>query len=112
MRDMAGPEKMPWVRMAYTLVAPADISLETEERANENMLSYNTQCTSCCRRSLVYTSADQQGFFPLHAFSLWIESQTEFSFWFHSIHHKGVRWDPTKTLKEFEDHKKKRKIIV
>lgn len=27
MREMAGPEKMPWVRMAYTLVAPAEISL-------------------------------------------------------------------------------------
>lgn len=27
MREIAGPEKMPWVRMAYTLVAPAEISL-------------------------------------------------------------------------------------
>lgn len=29
MREMAGPEKMPWVRMAYTLTAPADINLNT-----------------------------------------------------------------------------------
>ena len=27
MREIAGPEKMPWVRMAYTLVASADINL-------------------------------------------------------------------------------------
>lgn len=27
MREMAGPEKMPWVSMAYTLVAPAEMSL-------------------------------------------------------------------------------------
>lgn len=27
MREIAGPEKMPWVRMAYTLVAPAEMSL-------------------------------------------------------------------------------------
>lgn len=27
-REMAGPEKMPWVNMAYTLVAPAEISLK------------------------------------------------------------------------------------
>lgn len=29
MREMAGPEKMPWVRIAYTLTAPADINLDT-----------------------------------------------------------------------------------
>lgn len=40
MRDMAGPEKMPWVRMAYTLVAPADISLEKEEWEKEHVLSF------------------------------------------------------------------------
>lgn len=32
MRDIAGPEKMPWVRMAYTLVAPAEISLRVKYR--------------------------------------------------------------------------------
>lgn len=26
-REIAGPEKMPWVRIAYTLVAPAEMSL-------------------------------------------------------------------------------------
>lgn len=25
--EMAGPEKIPWVRIAYTLVAPAESSL-------------------------------------------------------------------------------------
>lgn len=34
MREIAGPEKMPWVRMAYTLVAPADISLRERNRIN------------------------------------------------------------------------------
>lgn len=29
-RDTAGPEKIPWVRMAYTLVAPASINLRTK----------------------------------------------------------------------------------
>lgn len=28
MREIAGPEKMPWVKMAYTLVAPAEMSLK------------------------------------------------------------------------------------
>lgn len=28
MREIAGPEKMPWVKMAYTFVAPAEISLK------------------------------------------------------------------------------------
>lgn len=28
MREMAGPEKMPWVKMAYVFVAPASINLE------------------------------------------------------------------------------------
>ena len=28
----AGPEKMPWVRMAYTLVAPASISLDKNDK--------------------------------------------------------------------------------
>lgn len=37
MREMAGPEKMPWVRMAYTLTAPADINLNTE-RKKENSI--------------------------------------------------------------------------
>lgn len=32
MREMAGPEKMPWVRIAYTFVAPAEMSLNGEER--------------------------------------------------------------------------------
>ncbi len=32
MREIAGPEKMPWVRMAYTLVAPADISLKRKKQ--------------------------------------------------------------------------------
>lgn len=40
MRDMAGPEKMPWVRIAYTLVAPADISLETWEGEKESLLQF------------------------------------------------------------------------
>lgn len=40
MRDMAGPEKMPWVRMAYTLVAPADINLETWETEKEIFLPF------------------------------------------------------------------------
>lgn len=31
MREIAGPEKMPWVRMAYTLVAPAEMSLGRRE---------------------------------------------------------------------------------
>ncbi len=34
MREMAGPEKMPWVRMAYTLTAPADISLDTQRETH------------------------------------------------------------------------------
>lgn len=32
MREIAGPEKMPWVRMAYTLVAPAEINLRERNR--------------------------------------------------------------------------------
>lgn len=32
-REMAGPEKMPWVKMAYTLVAPAEISLNREKKS-------------------------------------------------------------------------------
>lgn len=32
MREIAGPEKMPCVRMAYTLVAPADMSLDRKTR--------------------------------------------------------------------------------
>lgn len=31
MREIAGPEKMPWVKMAYTFVAPAEISLTENE---------------------------------------------------------------------------------
>lgn len=40
MREMAGPEKMPWVRMAYTLTAPADINLNTEggEKKKKNSI--------------------------------------------------------------------------
>lgn len=34
-REMAGPEKMPWVKMAYTLVAPADTNLR-EDRVRRN----------------------------------------------------------------------------
>lgn len=32
MREIAGPEKMPWVKMAYTLVAPAEMSLNREKQ--------------------------------------------------------------------------------
>lgn len=32
MREIAGPEKMPCVKMAYTLVAPAEINLKGEKR--------------------------------------------------------------------------------
>lgn len=32
MREMAGPENMPWVRMAYTFVAPAEMSLKGREK--------------------------------------------------------------------------------
>lgn len=32
MREIAGPEKMPCVRMAYTLVAPAEMSLKKEKK--------------------------------------------------------------------------------
>lgn len=38
MREMAGPEKMPWVRMAYTLTAPADINLNTERGRGPNSI--------------------------------------------------------------------------
>lgn len=38
MRDIAGPEKMPWVRMAYTLVAPAEISL----RVRNSIMHYSS----------------------------------------------------------------------
>lgn len=38
MREMAGPEKMPWVRMAYTLTAPADINLNTEGGGKKNSI--------------------------------------------------------------------------
>lgn len=31
MREIAGPEKMPWVRIAYTFVAPAEMSLNAEK---------------------------------------------------------------------------------
>lgn len=31
MREIAGPEKMPWVRIAYTFVAPAEMSLNGEK---------------------------------------------------------------------------------
>lgn len=33
MREIAGPEKMPWVRIAYTFVAPAEISLNGGQRS-------------------------------------------------------------------------------
>lgn len=38
--EMAGPEKMPWVRMAYTLVAPAESSLEN--KAGERCSMYES----------------------------------------------------------------------
>ena len=39
MREIAGPEKMPWVKMAYTLVAPAEISLNTETQCEASHIS-------------------------------------------------------------------------
>lgn len=38
-REMAGPEKIPWVRMAYTLVAPAESSLQGSRTGGD---SYNS----------------------------------------------------------------------
>lgn len=38
-RDIAGPEKIPWVKMAYTLVAPADTSLWGRKKKDENLTS-------------------------------------------------------------------------
>lgn len=38
-REMAGPEKMPWVKIAYTLVAPAEISLNREEKSRRRHTS-------------------------------------------------------------------------
>lgn len=60
MREIAGPEKMPWVRMAYTLVAPAEINLKRERNS---IMHYTSRRT---RYILEQKSFVMRHFFQIH----------------------------------------------
>lgn len=38
-RDIAGPENIPWVKIAYTLVAPASVNLYNKKTNNYNNIN-------------------------------------------------------------------------
>lgn len=67
MREMAGPEKMPWVRMAYTLTAPADINLNTEggEKKKKNSIKLLNYTRTKQLNDEIHTEKSNV-FFPPH----------------------------------------------